>query len=1182
MAVADVRDAGGRRGGRGRGRRGRATSPSRTPPRPSPRRCGSTRSSSRSPSTWSTWSTPPAAATCSTGSRRCAARSPWRPAWSSRWSAPATTSTCPARSTSSGSTASPRPRASRRPAPCSRSATTSTGCPARPTREPVFGLAAKWVPVELQRQAEMAGATVVDRSSVITTHLAEVVRQNAADLLGREDVRLLVEMVRRTHPVVVEELTPTLLTLGEVQRVLHALLEEGVSIRDLVRIFEALSVRAKTSTDLDGLVEAARAALGSAISHPYVTPDERLHVFTLDPGFEQRLLESVRQSDAGARPRPRRRRHRRPGPRLQRPARGGRAVGPVPRPRLLAPGPGRPRPPDAPGPSPASGDLLRRGLPDSADRVAGSCERCRCDPLRPPRATTRSPRRASSSARRPGWSASAACAPAACSGFFATERYVAEVAPDVARPAVPAVDRRRAAEDDAPADFSSPLASAAPARARATAPARNGAAAWAAEAARARDARRRAQPSSRSPRGAARAAAPAWHAEPARRRRTPRPADDDRVSELAVAAGRRSRPSRQPRPTPAPRSRAPRSRAHGHSRDDAGDDRAPPRRARLPADVRRRALPVHRRARPDGGRGPGRPAGGRGSTRPTRSGAPRRRAGPGRSGPCELQSHRCRRLRRARRRKRWEIRSSRRPPARRQHGGGAHLGGRARGRRAVGLLPRGGDRRGAALRPRPGPLGRGARRDPAQGARRGVPADGPDRARGPERSPAAGRARGRRPAASWTPAPRSPSPSRSSRPLPSTSRRSTPSPRRRGPPPPRPPRSPPSRRRGAAYEAPVPRHRCTSAVVRGRRSSRSPRTSRRLEPAYEVAASTPRVRAPAHEGRSRRRHVRGARVRDPPVEPAGTSLVGPLTWTPAPAWVALRRRRCGTRRRCRRRSGASPSGPVRSRPHRRSGPRSVRSTRVGADPAPVDAVRCSRTRRGPLAEASAERRVDESVEDAGGRGAVVEESVAEEPAVERARGRGDRGRGVRRRGVRSRRLVEAVAEELAPVLARTASDPAPMMSFDSTSVMPPLSLLPPLPGSRGRGRPPVPPAPSRRSASSSAAADRHPLRPETRSCAPTARVRRRRVGRPRRAGRAVAGHRDPAARRAAAWRARRCPSCSEPVESRRRRCDRPSRRPAARRRPARSPTGSWSSACPASLLGATFADDVAERAPTRR
>ena len=173
------------------------------------------------------------------------------------------------------------------------------GLPGRPTREPVFGLPAKWVPAELQRQAEMAGATVVDRSSVITTHLAEVVRQHSADLLGREDVRLLVEMIRRSHPVVVEELTPALLTLGEIQRVLHALLTENVSIRDLVRIFEALSLRAKTSTDLDGLVEAVRSSLGAAISQPYVTPDERLHVLTLEPAFEQRLLEAVRHSDGG-------------------------------------------------------------------------------------------------------------------------------------------------------------------------------------------------------------------------------------------------------------------------------------------------------------------------------------------------------------------------------------------------------------------------------------------------------------------------------------------------------------------------------------------------------------------------------------------------------------------------------------------------------------------------------------------------------------------------------------------------------------------------------------------------------------------------------------------------------------------------------------------------------------------
>jgi flagellar biosynthesis protein FlhA len=173
------------------------------------------------------------------------------------------------------------------------------GLPGKPTVEPVFGLPAKWVPAELQRQAEMAGATVVDRSSVITTHLAEVVRQNASALLGREDVKVLVEMVRRSHPAVVDELTPALLSLGEVQRVLHALLDEGVSIRDLVRIFEALSLRAKKSTDLDGLVEAVRAALGGAISQPYVTPDERLHVITLEPAFEQRLLEAIRPTENG-------------------------------------------------------------------------------------------------------------------------------------------------------------------------------------------------------------------------------------------------------------------------------------------------------------------------------------------------------------------------------------------------------------------------------------------------------------------------------------------------------------------------------------------------------------------------------------------------------------------------------------------------------------------------------------------------------------------------------------------------------------------------------------------------------------------------------------------------------------------------------------------------------------------
>src|SRR3954465_4006984 len=156
------------------------------------------------------------------------------------------------------------------------------GLPGRAGIEPGFGLPGKGVPSELHYQAELSGATVVDRASVIITHLAEVVRSNASRLLGREDVRALTEMVKRSHPVVVEELTPAVLSLGQIQKVLQAMLDEGVPIRDLVRIFEALSLRAKVSTDHDGLVEAARAALGGAIASRYAAGG-RLTVVTLDP-----------------------------------------------------------------------------------------------------------------------------------------------------------------------------------------------------------------------------------------------------------------------------------------------------------------------------------------------------------------------------------------------------------------------------------------------------------------------------------------------------------------------------------------------------------------------------------------------------------------------------------------------------------------------------------------------------------------------------------------------------------------------------------------------------------------------------------------------------------------------------------------------------------------------------------
>ncbi|SDQ19672.1 flagellar biosynthesis protein FlhA [Quadrisphaera sp. DSM 44207] len=172
------------------------------------------------------------------------------------------------------------------------------GLPGQVTTEPVFGLSGKWIPAEMRHQAEMTGATVVDRASVLITHLAEIVRTNAARLLSREDVRTLTDALKQSDPAVVEELVPNLLSLGEVQRVLQALLEEGVAIRDLARIYEGLSLRAKGGADVDALVEAARTALGPAVAAAHVQ-DGVLRVLTLDPLLEHQLVESLRVTDAG-------------------------------------------------------------------------------------------------------------------------------------------------------------------------------------------------------------------------------------------------------------------------------------------------------------------------------------------------------------------------------------------------------------------------------------------------------------------------------------------------------------------------------------------------------------------------------------------------------------------------------------------------------------------------------------------------------------------------------------------------------------------------------------------------------------------------------------------------------------------------------------------------------------------
>ncbi|GAB3543540.1 flagellar biosynthesis protein FlhA [Arthrobacter tecti] len=170
--------------------------------------------------------------------------------------------------------------------------------PGTATVEPVFGLAGKWVPAELRHNAEMSGATVIDRVSVLVTHLSAVITGNAARLLTREDVRVLTDGVRAVNPSAVEELTPGLLSLAEVQRVLQGLLAEQIPINDLARIYEALTLRAKSSTDPEGLVEAARQALGPALTAQYLDGG-LLRVIMIDPLLEQSMLEGLRPSEQG-------------------------------------------------------------------------------------------------------------------------------------------------------------------------------------------------------------------------------------------------------------------------------------------------------------------------------------------------------------------------------------------------------------------------------------------------------------------------------------------------------------------------------------------------------------------------------------------------------------------------------------------------------------------------------------------------------------------------------------------------------------------------------------------------------------------------------------------------------------------------------------------------------------------
>ncbi len=169
-----------------------------------------------------------------------------------------------------------------------------------PTFEPSFHLPAIWITESQRERAESAGYTVVDPPSIIATHLTEIIRQYLAELLTRQDVQNLVNNVKESNPSLVEELVPKLLGLGDIQKVLQNLLKEGISIRDLVTIFETLADHAATTRDTDILTEYVRQSLKRAITNKYFPMNETTSVVTLDPKLEQEIMSSVKQTEQGA------------------------------------------------------------------------------------------------------------------------------------------------------------------------------------------------------------------------------------------------------------------------------------------------------------------------------------------------------------------------------------------------------------------------------------------------------------------------------------------------------------------------------------------------------------------------------------------------------------------------------------------------------------------------------------------------------------------------------------------------------------------------------------------------------------------------------------------------------------------------------------------------------------------
>lgn len=167
------------------------------------------------------------------------------------------------------------------------------------TMEPAFGLPAIWIGEEMKERAEYSGYTVVDPPSVVSTHLTEVIKKHAHELIGRQETKQLVDHLKESYPAIVEEVTPDALTIGEVQKVLSKLLRERISIRNLAVIFETLADFAKMTKDTDLLTEYVRQGLSRQISKSYTTENEPLHVITLGGSVEKKIADSVQQTEHG-------------------------------------------------------------------------------------------------------------------------------------------------------------------------------------------------------------------------------------------------------------------------------------------------------------------------------------------------------------------------------------------------------------------------------------------------------------------------------------------------------------------------------------------------------------------------------------------------------------------------------------------------------------------------------------------------------------------------------------------------------------------------------------------------------------------------------------------------------------------------------------------------------------------